>query len=1367
LEAFLAEPDDGAVTETHKSPLGKRRGNAIIAFLEHSEVLYMQRAILAIVLSCFNLAATSFAWENRDIGAVSSDGSIEVSGDVYTIEANGRDIWGSADAFHYVYIPMSGDGNMVARVRSVENTNSWAKAGVMIRGTLDASSAHAMMIVTPGNGAAFQWRRSSQAGSDSSHGNAITAPYWVKIERIGDTIIGYHSPDGSHWTQQGSDAFSMGPDAYIGLCVTSHSDGVLCTATFDSVGGSAVGGAWRATNPTPPNGARHIDPVGTTLSWEPGPKPPGPVVRYDVYFSDNSEWIGQTMSFLRSVAADDPLECFVGPLAAGTTYYWRVDSVIDEADTAIGSNWSLTTEVEPINMCPTGDLTGDCRVTAEDLRALADHWLDGPDSPANLDEARNVDMSDFGVFAENWGREVGPVVINELHCDPDVKTDLAEFVELLNVTDEALHLSGWYFSDGISFTFAPDTLVPAKGFVVVAQDAERFEAKFGFAPAGEFARRLANEGETVCLRDAHGGKVDEVTYRLGFPWPIVGGPPGKSMQLINPAMDNSLGGCWRAELPTPAWANDCLTANAAPLLRQVRHTPRQPASGQPMEITVKVTDDGGVEGVILSYQVVEPGNYIALTDSQYRTNWTQVPMYDDGSSGDIRPHDDTYTCMLPPELQVHRRLIRYRITAMDTTGKSRTGPYADDPQPNFAYFVYDGAPPWHGAVQPGVTSVIEFGTDVMRSLPVYHLISKKTSIENCTWFEKYRGSDEKWYGTLVYDGDVYDHIGYRARGGCWRYAMGKNMWKFNFNRGHRFQARDDYGKKYATKWDKINFSACIQQGNFGQRGEQGMFEALSNKLFNMAGVPASRTNWVHFRIIDEQYEDGMLNAAHPPLTDSGTQYDGDFWGVYMTLEQMDGRFLDEHDLPDGNLYKMDGAYPNGCKKNNQGPTAAPDKSDVLTFRNEYESDADVYWWGSNVNLENYYSYYAIYHAAHHGDITSKNHYFYLNPVPTTNEWGTNNLWWQLPWDVDLTWTTYYGRMSDPFSRQGLLEHEICNIAAKNRVRAICDLLFNPEQMSQLIDELAAVIGEPNEAGLSIAFADRAMWDYHWVMTDWACSQGYRDRCGSNRAGQDKFYKEAEQRGHERSFAGMVQVMKDYVVQRQSHMSSVCMDPDIPREPTVSATCPPDFPINALTFATTAFEDPQGDNTFASMEWRIAEVAPWSEFGSAGGNVVLIDSDDVWKYFKGTQEPSKSQGQWRQLDFLDREWLQGRAPLGYGDYDDNTILEDMRYNYSSVCLRHTFTISDVSDIDKLHLELYVDDGCIVWINDVEVGCYYVAAGDKHHDDTSSDGHEAGWEHFTLPGPYEDYLSEGDNIVAVHAFNRSLGNSSDFSIDLKLY
>src|SRR5450759_5655028 len=102
----------------------------------------------------------------------------------------------------------------------------------------------------------------------------------------------------------------------------------------------------------------------------------------------------------------------------------------------------------------------------------------------------------------------------------------------------------------------------------------------------------------------------------------------------------------------------------------------------------------------------------------------------------------------------------------------------------------------------------------MQRLPVYQLIAKRDSVEHCTWIDKYGGALYPYAGTLVYDGKVYDHIHYRARGGVWRYAMGKNMWKFDFNRGHDFQARDNYCLLYTSQWNKLNLGACIQQGDY-------------------------------------------------------------------------------------------------------------------------------------------------------------------------------------------------------------------------------------------------------------------------------------------------------------------------------------------------------------------------------------------------------------------------------------------------------------------------------------------------------------------------------------------------------------------------
>src|SRR5258706_561273 len=180
----------------------------------------------------------------------------------------------------------------------------------------------------------------------------------------------------------------------------------------------------------------------------------------------------------------------------------------------------------------------------------------------------------------------------------------------------------------------------------------------------------------------------------------------------------------------------------------------------------------------------------------------------------------------------------------------------------------------------------------MRRMQAYHLIAKNGDVEKPTWLQRSQGNDYRYTGTLVFDGKVYDHIRFRARGGVWRHAMGKNMWKFDFNKGDTLVAKDDYGKPYPHKWSKINLRACIQQGDYGHRGEQGMFEAVGFQLFNLAGVEAPRTHWAQLRIVTDENET------------PANQYQGDFWGLYLAIENEDGRFLKEHGLPDGNLYKM-------------------------------------------------------------------------------------------------------------------------------------------------------------------------------------------------------------------------------------------------------------------------------------------------------------------------------------------------------------------------------------------------------------------------------------------------------------------------------
>jgi hypothetical protein len=171
-------------------------------------------------------------------------GFVEGPVGTYTMTGSGTDIWGTADEFHYAFKTLTGVGSIVAKVLSVDNTDPWAKAGVMIRETLEPGSKFAAVYITPGNGCRFQGRTDTgiDATSDTAvvttEQTAITAPYWVKIERdVAGNFRGYYSANGTAWTPMSWNPqyISMSSNVYVGLAVTAHNAALTCEATFSNV----------------------------------------------------------------------------------------------------------------------------------------------------------------------------------------------------------------------------------------------------------------------------------------------------------------------------------------------------------------------------------------------------------------------------------------------------------------------------------------------------------------------------------------------------------------------------------------------------------------------------------------------------------------------------------------------------------------------------------------------------------------------------------------------------------------------------------------------------------------------------------------------------------------------------------------------------------------------------------------------------------------------------------------------------------------------------------------------------------------------------------------------------------------------------
>jgi hypothetical protein len=178
-------------------------------------------------------------------GSPASVGSfMEAPAGTFTMTAAGTDIWGVADEFHYAFKTLTGVGTIEAQVLSVDNTDPWAKAGVMIRETLEPGSKFAAVYITPGNGCRFQARTDTDADatSDSSVATtgqiAITAPYRIKLERdLSGNFRGYYSSDGATWQSMSwnPQPITMSSNVYIGLAVTSHNTAATCQAKFANV----------------------------------------------------------------------------------------------------------------------------------------------------------------------------------------------------------------------------------------------------------------------------------------------------------------------------------------------------------------------------------------------------------------------------------------------------------------------------------------------------------------------------------------------------------------------------------------------------------------------------------------------------------------------------------------------------------------------------------------------------------------------------------------------------------------------------------------------------------------------------------------------------------------------------------------------------------------------------------------------------------------------------------------------------------------------------------------------------------------------------------------------------------------------------
>ncbi|MFP4056475.1 MAG: PA14 domain-containing protein [Candidatus Brocadiia bacterium] len=206
-----------------------------------------QRRILAglaaILLALVAGPAAEAAFIGTEIGSTWGGSSSGTPPGPITVTGNGKDIWESADAFHYYHDAWSGNFNAVVRLLSQESTDGWAKAGIMARETTAANSQHAHVSATPSNGVALQWRDNNGGSSGwpntriPGSPNSGAAPFWMSLSRRGSTFTARWAPDDGGdpgwWSEAHTHNNAMPDDIRLGLSVTSHTTGSTSTCEFD------------------------------------------------------------------------------------------------------------------------------------------------------------------------------------------------------------------------------------------------------------------------------------------------------------------------------------------------------------------------------------------------------------------------------------------------------------------------------------------------------------------------------------------------------------------------------------------------------------------------------------------------------------------------------------------------------------------------------------------------------------------------------------------------------------------------------------------------------------------------------------------------------------------------------------------------------------------------------------------------------------------------------------------------------------------------------------------------------------------------------------------------------------------------------
>lgn len=510
------------------------------------------------------------------------------------------------------------------------------------------------------------------------------------------------------------------------------------------------------------------------------------------------------------------------------------------------------------------------------------------------------------------------VAITEFQADngliiEDADGDRSDWIELHNFGATSLDLSGWALTDDpaalMQWQLPPTTTLGAGKYLLVfasgkdrAVAGEELHANFKLAKDGDFLALVQPNGQVhQQLSPTYPQQFENVSYGLSF----------------DPAITSD----WvYLQTPTPGAANGI----GGPVVDEMHATPEQVPFGQDITVTVEMESETPAVQVDVAYRI-----------KYQNEDW--LTAYDDGSNGDAIAGDQIWTAIIPGGLASEGQMVRWRALATDASGGVNRYPGFHNPS---------NSPEYVGTVivDPGLSS----------ELPIYH------------WFLDDPAAGNTWAGTrasLYYDGDFYDNIYVRKRGGSSAF-WAKKSYKFQFNRGHHFRFSDSYDKV-----KEFNLNTTWSDKAYLRR-------ILCWQAYRAAGMPANLSFPIHLR------------------------RKGKFFQLTAFVEQTDKHMLERYRWDEdhlGALYKMYNVLNNGSsgvEKKTRLHESNDDLRDLVQGLRLTGSDQRDYVF-DNVDIPAVINYIAVTNLLHNNDHIAKNYYVYRD--------SEGDLEWQfLAWDLDLT-----------------------------------------------------------------------------------------------------------------------------------------------------------------------------------------------------------------------------------------------------------------------------------------------------------------------------------------------------------------------------